>query len=304
MSRLILLSHPLLSSVTSLDFYHMLSCSYDPSLIFLTLTTPFTPLSPSLLLSLTQTTTIAVSKTVKFHTVTSSSPGRAGVATSTRSQTTQIGSIMDETLSEIATGETPFDLDVEEDPLEPAMDDPLDLDIDEAILDAAMEDAIEPAMEDAVEPAIEEPIEQPTEDDPPVEPPAEDPPVEAPVDDGMSYRNRRGVYKIEKYRSCEVIIIDQIRRDDATNSELLKHYKMNEKVARFFRKYTNYRVRVLRFPEGSRPRDWDQFWKGKLREKREGDLLVLYFHGRARGLGDKWEWYVYATQFTSQSQRI
>lgn len=110
------------------------------------------------------------------------------------------------------------------------------------------------------------------------------------ADGSERYENRRGVYKIEKYRSCEVIIIDSIRRQDATNTELRKHFQANERITELFREHTDYRVRNLQLPPGSRMRDWTQFWDEKLMEKGKGDLLVLYYHGRARGFGQKWQW--------------
>lgn len=104
------------------------------------------------------------------------------------------------------------------------------------------------------------------------------------------YQNSKGRYDITGYRSCVLIIIDDVDENQGQNNE---HARKCDLVRNFFQQCTNYEVHSVRLPPNSTIHDWNIFWDNELAGKGQGDLIIPYYHGKAGGNGRDWSWYVY-----------
>ncbi len=103
-----------------------------------------------------------------------------------------------------------------------------------------------------------------------------------------SYENSKGEYRTARYQTCEVLIVDDVALGDNN----VEHVDKNERIRTLFQECTDYPVNGVRLPPGSSTVEWNRFWDGRLEGKRQGDLIIVYFNGKAGGNGAEYRWQV------------
>ncbi|KAK5166330.1 uncharacterized protein LTR77_008591 [Saxophila tyrrhenica] len=109
------------------------------------------------------------------------------------------------------------------------------------------------------------------------------------------------LYPHSVYSSGTVYIVDDVEpnggsvaNDDISDIcgeiTLTEHAKKCGWVRRFFEGMTDYKVKGINLPKGSRPAAFFRYWKSELEGKGANDLIIVYYHGRAGNNGIDYSW--------------
>ena len=107
-------------------------------------------------------------------------------------------------------------------------------------------------------------------------------------------------YPVAKYTRPSWYTVDDVDpdehgRDDRLASRLGQAKSYNEHrskcdlVRSFADKLTNCEFKSVRFPQGTSRKGFSEYWKQELSGKGAGDLIIIYYHGRAGGNGEDFE---------------
>ena len=109
------------------------------------------------------------------------------------------------------------------------------------------------------------------------------------------------VHPFTAYNSTTIYIVDdknpdEESRDDRMAARLCRGKTFNEHDSKcdlmrsFFKACTDYEVKGVYFPSGSTLSEFSTYWGNELSTKGAGDLVVIYYHGRAGGNGEDYTW--------------
>lgn len=101
--------------------------------------------------------------------------------------------------------------------------------------------------------------------------------------DGTPYSNAT-FYIVDDYdRSKDALVEDHIA--------VFNQHELNcNEMRSLFAGELRIPAKSVTLPKGSTQSDWEHYWLDELKDKKAGDLMVIYSHGKAGGYRSNYQW--------------
>lgn len=106
---------------------------------------------------------------------------------------------------------------------------------------------------------------------------------------------RNGLYPPKEYQTAHLYIIDDIDPNaqpalQRNRRRVPAHTHKCNIIRDLFKDSTNCEVHSVRFPQGTRGREFFAYWRNELSTKTANDVVIIYFHGSAGGEEEEYKW--------------